>query len=112
MLASLSDSSSSEVMLSSVSASTPVVFSDSELEEESLEVVSASGSAAGAGSVELSSDDASGEERGVVGELAVTVALLAATSARRVFLAFARASLRSCFYNEKKAFLSHALSNR
>jgi len=78
--ASLSESSSSDVTLSSVSASTPVVFSDSEL-EDSLVVSVVVGAAAS------------------MGVEAVEVSVLDEVAASRAFFAL-RASLRSDFYEQ------------
>jgi len=87
-----SASSSSEVTLSSVSASTPVVVSDSELELEDddseVEVVVSVVAATGAVSVD------------VVSTPGVEV-LLAASFSLSCLRTFARASLRSSFWNGK-----------
>ena len=81
---SLSDSSS-DVTLSSVSASTPVLFSDSEL-DDSLEETSILVGPGVEDSVVATSDDSE-----------IDKSLFAAVSAR-AFLALERASLRSIFY--------------
>lgn len=79
---SLSDSSS-DVTLSSVSASTPVVFSDSELDEEEVS----------AGTTTASSEADEVAESSVE---ALSAAFFSAAS-RRAFLAFTRASFFSSF---------------
>ena len=91
-----SPSSSSEVTLSSVSASTPVVVSDSELEEledddSEVEVVAA---AAGAVSVDVVSTPG-------VEVLLVVASFAAASFSLSCLRSFARASLRSSFWNKE-----------
>lgn len=83
-LAAPSDSSS-DVTLSSVSASTPVLVSDSELDDSLVEASAFSVAAAGDSAAEDSDDE---EE-----SLLATV-----TASERAFFALERASLRSSFY--------------